>query len=119
LVLCSTEAAGAHKQTYPVHASEYGSELSELIERGRETAEKQVAESLQERAQFIDSISRMFQEVDLLLSPTLSFPVPRLGSIDFTRMTIKTLRHRRHSRGSLFSDPSIYRAVQFQRKSGD
>lgn len=89
LVLCSTEAGDAHKQTYPVHASEYGSELSELIEKGLKTEATQVAESLQERAQFIDRISRMFQEVDLLLSPTLSFPVPRLGSIDFTRMTIK------------------------------
>ena len=89
LVLCSTEAADAHKQTYPVYASEYGNELSELIERGRKTAEMQVAESLHERTQFIDRISRMFQEVDLLLSPTLSFPVPHLGSIDFTRMTVK------------------------------
>ena len=30
----------------------------------------------------------MLQKVDLLLTPTLPFPVPRLDSIDFKRMTI-------------------------------
>ena len=88
LVLCSTEAAVAHKETYPLHASEYGNELAELIERGRKTSAWQLAESLQERAQLVDSVSTMFREIDLLLTPTLPFPVPRLDSIDFKRMTI-------------------------------
>jgi amidase len=88
LVLCSTEAAAAHKETYSVHASEYGNELAALIERGRKTSALQLAESLQERVRLVDSISTMFREIDLLLTPTLPFPVPRLDSIDFKRMTI-------------------------------
>src|ERR1700751_3348648 len=88
LVLCSTEAAAAHKETYPEYASEYGNELSELIQKGRQTTDSQVAESLQERNRFVDGLSEMFQEIDLLLTPTLPFPVPRLDSIDFKRMTI-------------------------------
>lgn len=88
LVLCSTEAAAAHKETYPKYALEYGNELSELIQKGRQTKKSQVAESLQERDRFVDGLSEMFQEIDLLLTPTLPFPVPRLDSIDFKRMTI-------------------------------
>jgi len=88
LVLCSTEAAAAHKETYPEYASEYGNELSELIQRGRQTTESQVAASLQERNRFMDGLAEMFQKIDLLLTPTLSFPAPRLDSIDFKRMTI-------------------------------
>jgi amidase len=88
LVLCSTEAAAAHKETYPVRASEYGNELAELIERGRKTSALQLAESRQERVRLVDSVSTMFREIDLLLTPTLPFPVPRLDSIDFKRMTI-------------------------------
>jgi amidase len=88
LVLCSTEAAAAHKETYPEYASEYGNELSELIQKGLQTTESQVAESLQERDRFVDGLSEMFQKIDLLLTPTLPFPAPRLDSIDFERMTI-------------------------------
>jgi amidase len=88
LVLCSTEAAAAHKETYPEYASEYGDELSELIQKGRQTTEPRVAESRQERNRFVNGLSEMFREIDLLLTPTLSFPAPRLDSIDFKRMTI-------------------------------
>jgi amidase len=35
LTLCSAEAAVAHKKTYPLHASQYGKELSEFVEQGR------------------------------------------------------------------------------------
>ena len=88
LVLCRTEAAAAHKETYPEYASEYGNELSELIQKGRQTTESQVAESLQQRNRFMDGLAEMFQKIDLLLCPTLSFPAPRLDSIDFEGMTI-------------------------------
>jgi amidase len=88
LVLCSTEAAAAHKETFPEYASEYGNELSELIQKGHQTTESQVAASIQIRNRFADDLSEMFQKVDLLLTPTLSFPAPRLDSIDFEGMTI-------------------------------
>jgi len=88
LVVCSTEAAAAHKETYPENASEYGNELSELIQKGRRTTAPQVAESLRERDRFWDGLFEMFQKIDLLLTPTLPFPAPRLDSIDFERMTI-------------------------------
>jgi len=119
LVLCSTEAAAAHKETYPEYASEYGNELSELIEKGRKTTESRLAESLQERNRFADGLFEIFQEIDLLLTPTLSFPAPRL---DFNRLQEHDYCSRRRpqqSRRSLFSHPSIYRTIQFQPESGD
>jgi amidase len=88
-VLCGSEAAASHKETYPKYAPEYGNELSELIQKGRKITEPQLAESLQERNRLVDGLSEVFQKIDLLLSPTLSFPVPRLDSIDFERMTVK------------------------------
>ena len=88
LVLCSTEAAVAHKETHPKYASEYGNELAELIQKGRQTTDSQIVESLQERNRFVDALSETFQKIDLLLTPTLPFPVPRLDGIDFKRMTI-------------------------------
>lgn len=88
LVLCSTEAAAAHKETYPVHARDYGKELSALIETGRKITPLRLADSLRERAGLAHHLLAVFQEIDLLLTPTLPFPVPRLDSIDFERMTI-------------------------------
>jgi amidase len=88
LTVCSTEAAAVHKETYPMHASQYGDELSEFIEGGRKTTALELAESLQERNRFADRLSTVFKEIDLLLTPTLPFPVPRLDTIDFEHMTI-------------------------------
>ena len=102
LVLCSTEAAAAHKETYPEYASEYGNELSELIQKGRKTTESRVAESLQERNRFVDGLFKIFQQIDLLLTPTLPFPVPRLDSIDFKGMTIAE-NNARSNREDLYS----------------
>jgi amidase len=89
LTLCSVEGAFAHKDTYPLHAAEYGSELSALIEEGRKTTALQVEESLQERRRFSGLMFSLFKEVDLLLTPTISVTVPRLDSIDFEQMTIE------------------------------
>jgi hypothetical protein len=59
--------------------------LAELIERGRKTSALQLAESLQERVRLVDSVSTMFREIDLLLTPTLPFPVPRLDRDGLSR----------------------------------
>jgi amidase len=63
--------------------------LSKLIQKVRKITESQLAESLQERNRLVDGLSEIFQKIDLLLTPTLSFPLPCLDSIDFERMTIE------------------------------
>jgi amidase len=112
LVLCSTEAAVAHKGTYPMHASEYGEELSELIERGRKTTTLQLAESRQERRRLVEQLAMIFRDIDALLTPTIPFPVPHLDSIDFNGMSIAG-----DSPGSLYStslfNVSGYPAISF------
>lgn len=62
--------------------------MSALIQKGRETTESRLAESLRQRNRFVDGLFEIFQKIDLLLTPTLPFPAPRLDSIDFKRMTI-------------------------------
>jgi amidase len=61
LVLCSTEAAAAHKETYPKRASQYGNELSELIEQGYKTTALQLAESRRERPGSLNGSRRFFE----------------------------------------------------------
>jgi amidase len=89
--LCGVGAASAHKETYPLHSSQYGNELATMIEQGRQTTASQLAESLEEQRRFIDRLASLFEEVDLLLTPTLAFPVPRLNAINFKEMTITSL----------------------------
>ena len=105
LVICGIEGAFAHKKTYSSHASEYGPELAALIESGRKTTALQIAESLEERLQFSGRLSSVFEEVDLLLMPTMSVTVPRLDSIDFEQMTIELFTNGGavHSRAPLYS----------------
>jgi amidase len=88
LTLCSAEAAAAHQKTYPLHAFAYGNELAEFIEKGRNTTAIQLAESLRERRRFAGRFSAVFSQIDVVLTPTLPFLVPRLDSIDFARMTM-------------------------------
>ena len=98
LTLCSGEAAATHKETYPLQADQYGKELSEFVEKGRNTAAMQFAESLQEQRRFAGKLSTIFNEIDVLLTPTLPFSVPRLDSIDFEQMTMQS-----GAAGSLYS----------------
>ena len=69
------EAAVSHKETHPIRASEYGEELSELLEQGRKTTTLQLAESLQERDRLVDGLAKAFREIDLLLTRRLSSSV--------------------------------------------
>jgi amidase len=48
----------------------------------------QFAESLQEQRRFAGRLSTIFNEIDVLLTPTLPFSAPLLGSIDFANMTM-------------------------------
>jgi amidase len=88
LRICCAEAAFAHRNNYPLYSSAYGTELATLIEQGRKFSAIQLAESIQERQRFAGSVNTLFGEIDLLLTPTLPFPVPRLELIDFESMTI-------------------------------
>jgi amidase len=81
VVLCGTEAAVAHRETYPERASAYGPVLSGLIDTGRATSGPQVAAILQRRAAFAGEVAALFQSMDLLVMPAMNMAAPTLAML--------------------------------------
>jgi amidase len=75
---CSIETAIAHQATYPDRAAEYGPALVQLIEQGRSLTGTEIGEIYHERLDFSGRLAALFEEVDLLLMPTMPVPVPSL-----------------------------------------
>jgi amidase len=79
--MCSVETAVAHAETYPSRKKEYGPALAALIEQGRATSGVDVASILHERLKFSGHLKSLFDQVDLLLIPTLPMLVPTLAKM--------------------------------------
>lgn len=75
---CAVETAIAHQASYPARAGEYGPDLANLIEHGRRMTATEFGTIMHERLEFSGRLAALFQEVDLLLMPTMPVPVPRL-----------------------------------------
>jgi len=75
---CAVETAIAHQGSYPARASEYGPDLANLIEHGRRMSATEFGAIMHERLEFSGRLAAVFQEVDLLLMPTMPVPVPSL-----------------------------------------
>jgi amidase len=76
--MCSVETAIAHAETYPQRKSEYGPDLAALIDQGRSLSGREVGEINLQRLKFSGGLSSLFDEVDLLLVPTMPIPIPSL-----------------------------------------
>ena len=76
--MCSVETAAAHLATYPSRKSEYGPDLAQLIEQGRSMRGIDIAAIHHERLQFGGSLAALFENIDLLLIPTMPVPIPTL-----------------------------------------
>ncbi len=75
---CAVETAIAHQASYPAHAAEYGPDLAKLIEHGQRMTAVEFATIMHERLKFSGQLAALFEEVDLLLMPTMPVPVPSL-----------------------------------------
>lgn len=78
IAMCSVETAIAHAETYPERKSEYGPDLAALIDQGRSLSGREVGEINLQRLQFSGGLSSLYDEVDLLLAPTMPIPIPSL-----------------------------------------
>ena len=78
IAMCSVETAEAHLDTYPTRKSEYGPDLAQLIEQGRSVSGVDIAAIHHERLKFGGSLAAMFEDIDLLLIPTMPVPIPTL-----------------------------------------
>jgi len=75
---CAVETAIAHQASYPAHALEYGPDLAKLIKHGQRMTAVEFGTIMHERLEFSGRLAALFQEVDLLLMPTMPVPVPSL-----------------------------------------
>jgi amidase len=75
-LLCGIETAVAHEERYPACASEYGPELTQLIELGRGANPLDIVKAQADRRTFAGLLARLFEEVDMYVSPTSQVPAP-------------------------------------------
>ena len=76
---CSVETALAHRATYPARAAEYGPDLAALIEQGRALDAVDLGDIFHDRLAFSGALAAVFEEVDLVLVPTMPVPTPSLS----------------------------------------
>jgi amidase len=79
--MCSVETAIAHKGNYPERAEDYGPDLAQLINQGRNVSGLEVGEIIHERQIFRGALASLFRDVDLLLIPTMPVPIPTLAQM--------------------------------------
>jgi amidase len=75
-VTCAVETAVAHQGTFPARAAEYGPELRGLIEAGNALPATAYARAHELRLAFAGGLRALFDEIDLLLCPSLGVPPP-------------------------------------------
>lgn len=76
--LCAVQTALAHKRTYPERQQEYGPALTDLLKIGHSLSGLEYQELLLRREKFRGEMNEIFEHVDLLALPVLSFPTPTL-----------------------------------------
>ncbi|AWN54636.1 amidase [Methylobacterium sp. 17Sr1-1] len=76
---CSVETALAHQDSYPLHRDAYGPDLAALIDQGRGVTGAELGAIFHERLAFTGALAALFEEVDLILVPTMPVPIPSLS----------------------------------------
>ncbi|HEX4766768.1 MAG TPA: amidase [Lichenihabitans sp.] len=76
---CAVETALAHAHSYPARAAEYGPDLAALIDLGRSMTALDLGEIYHERLAFSGALAGLFEEIELLLVPTMPVPIPSLA----------------------------------------
>lgn len=80
--ICGAETARVHAATYPSRAGEYQAGLIGLIEHGRTVSAEVVANAWVERLEFSGRLAAAFEDVDLMLMPTMTTPTPTLPELE-------------------------------------
>ncbi len=77
--VCAAQTALAHEATYPSRAAEYGPALADLLELGRKMSALELQRLLHRRDAFRRALDKVFDQVDLIALPVLSFPAPTMA----------------------------------------
>ena len=82
LAILVAELAQAHAAFFPSQAERYGARTRATIEAGRAVDAAGYIQASRLRAQFNGQLAKVFQEVNLLVTPGLGLPVPRLTELE-------------------------------------
>jgi amidase len=74
--ICCAEVAVAHHGLFPERRADYGPELALFIEAGRALPAFDYARSLESKRRFAIEVEKLFDEIDLVLCPTLGIATP-------------------------------------------
>jgi amidase len=80
--ICGSETAKVHAETYPSRAQDYHSGMAGLIEHGRTVSGETVAKAWVDRLEFSGQLAAAFEDVDLMLIPTMTTPTPTLPELE-------------------------------------
>lgn len=80
--ICGSETAKVHEATYPSRASDYHAGMAGLIEHGRKVSGEAVAKAWVNRLELTGRLEATFENVDLLLLPTMTTPTPTLADLE-------------------------------------
>lgn len=92
--LCGVETAGVHAATYPARQSDYGPDLSGLIEIGQGLTAVDYHRLLESRRAFTGRMRSLMADIDLLLLPGIGVASPTIDQMS-----------------SLATDPELFAAV--------
>lgn len=71
--VCAVQTAVAHEASYPARKAEYGQALADLIELGRGLSGMEYQRLIVRREAFKGRLCALFDEVDLLVLPVMTF----------------------------------------------
>ncbi len=77
-LLCSAEAADAHRATYPSRRDEYGPWFQGWLDKGSEVTGAGYARANNVRAECNGSLRRVFENIDVLACPSTMAPPGRV-----------------------------------------
>jgi amidase len=81
-LMCAIETAAAHEKTFPARADEYGPALRALLELGRSANPVDIARVNIERRRFSGALAKVFEEVDIFVSPSAHGLTPTLAELE-------------------------------------
>ncbi|MGH7857420.1 MAG: amidase, partial [Candidatus Binatia bacterium] len=81
VVVCAAEAAVAHERHFPERAEKYGPGLRPLLEMGVTIPATAYAKAHETRLAFAGRLAALFEDIDLLLCPSLGVPPPEANPV--------------------------------------
>ena len=82
MALLMAEVAAAHVESFPARAADYGPRLAEMVTGGLAVSSVAVAQGNVARSVFAGALARVFEQVDVIATPTMPRAAPTWDEVD-------------------------------------